>query len=103
MASADDVVKELERILEDLSTFSGAIGESARESLSAIRINKDKIKNVIDESLKEFDSKKKIEKIIKGLIENIKLSQPNDLKYLVLGIAIIEALLTSKAVQLEYA
>jgi len=103
MASADDVLKELEKTLEDLSTFSGSIGESARESLSAIKINRDKIKSLIEEGLKEIDTKKRLEKIIQGLVENIKFSEPNvDLKYLVLGLAILEALITSKTVQLQY-
>jgi hypothetical protein len=103
MASADDVVKELEKTLEDLSAYGGPIGEASREALASLKFNRDKIKSLIEDALKEIDSKKKIEKIVKGLIENIKLSEPNvDLKYLILGIAIIEALLTSKALELQY-
>jgi hypothetical protein len=103
MPSSDDVLKELEKTLEDLSAYGGPIGEASREALASLKINRDKIKSLIEEALKEIDPRKRLEKILLGSKDLIKLSEPNvDLKYLVLGIAIIEALLTSKAVQLQY-
>jgi len=104
MPSSDDVVKELEKTLEDLSAYGGPIGEVSREALASLKINRDKIKSLIEEALKEIDPRKKLEKILLGSKDLIKLSEPNvDLKYLVLGLAILKSLALSKAVQLEYA
>jgi|GEM_PF-4410430 len=103
MPSSDDVLKELEKTLEDLSAYGGPIGEASREALASLKINRDKIKDLLDQALKEIDPKKRLEKIIKELSEYIKLSEPNlPIKYLVLGLAILKSLALSKAVQLEY-
>jgi len=103
MPSSDDVLKELEKTLEDLSAYGGSIGEASREALASLKINRDKIKSLIEEALKEIDPRKRLEKILLGSKDLIKLSEPNvDLKYLVLGLAILKSLALSKAVQLEY-
>jgi len=102
MPSSDDVLKELEKTLEDLSAYGGPIGEASREALASLKINRDKIKDLVEQALKEIDPRKRLEKILLGSKDLIKLSEPVDLKYLVLGLAILKSLALSKALELQY-
>jgi len=103
MPSSDDVLKELEKTLEDLSAYGGPIGEASREALASLKINRDKFKDLVEQALKEIDPRKRLEKILLGSKDLIKLSEPNvDLKYLVLGLAILKSLALSKTLELQY-